>query len=921
MFNKYIHIRGARTHNLKNISVKIPLGKLTVITGVSGSGKSSLAIDTLYAEGERRYVESLSSYAKQFLERLQKPDIDSIDNLPPAIALEHKNSIKTSRSTVATFTEIHDYLRLIFSRIGKINCTFCERIVKKDGPSDIANFILNIKDAEVVLITFPINIIPSIKQEEYWSNLIASGFIRVMVKNKVYEISTDPPKYIDGVEKMYVIVDRLNTDLFLPDNWPLIKHRLISSIETAYRFGKGKCFIIYNKNFFPFSNELHCAWCDIKYQDQRPALFSFNHSYGACPQCRGFGDIIELDETLIVPDKRKTIKEGAIEPWNSPIYSYFKKEIEESAKIYNIPLDIPYEQIESDKKKIIWEGTDNFTGIKPFFEWVESKKYKVQMRVFYSKYRKYTRCPQCNGRRHRKEALLTKIGEKDISEVCSMTIPKVLKFFENLKLTNEELKISQILIQEIKGRLNYLIETGLDYITLDRQSKTLSGGETQKITLASALGSSLSNTLYVLDEPTIGLHPRDTYKLLSCLNNLCKIENTVVIVEHDRDCINHSDWIIDLGPEAGELGGKIIYEGEPEGIKSANSLTGKYLSFRKSVYINTKKRTPPGWLVIRGACENNLKNIDVKIPLGLFTSVTGVSGSGKSTLIDTCIYRNIARLKGIQTKDPGEIKSIEGKERISGVRFVDQSPISKTPRSTPVTYLKAFDGIRKIFASTNASKRKGLTEAHFSFNSQQGRCPKCKGTGFEIIDMVFLADVFVSCDFCQTTRYKQQVRDIRFKDKTIADILQMSVSEAIDFFKPYKNITNPLGVLSDIGMSYIRLGQPANSLSAGESQRLKLAKELLFSHKSDILYLFDEPTTGLHFNDIQKLLIALNRLVDEGNTVVVIEHNIDVISSSDWVIDLGPEGADKGGYIVAEGTPEQIAHCKNSYTGRYIHCP
>jgi len=938
---KSIIARGIRVHNLKNIDIEIPLRKLAVITGVSGSGKSSLAFDTLYAEGQRRYVESFSAYARQFLERVDKPDLDHIEGIPPAIAIEQKNPVKNRRSTVGTATEINDYLRLLFARIGKTYCTKCGEIVQNDTIFQITDCILSLPESTKFMVTFPLAISKKIPSDMQVSALRERGIIRILADNTIIDISSTPDVFdICKYKSVAGVVDRLVVG-------KKIKSRLTDSLETAYRLGSGYLSIIslrgeIKKNkkdtiikrtpsgkkaktisinnikwtAMSFSSHFRCNSCDIEYQTPTHHLFSFNNPLGACKKCQGFGHTIEIDMDLVVPDKTKTLNEGAIVVWNSPAYSGLLEELQEAAPAHNIPLDIPFNKLTKGQLALIDRGAEDFCGIGEFFELLEEKKYKMHVRVLLSKYRCYTLCSECNGTRLDPSAHNVKINQNNITDVCSLSIDEAYSFFEKIKLSKYEQEVGRLLLLEIKKRLGYMVKVGLEYLTLDRMTRTLSGGEAQRVNLTTSLGSSLVNTLYILDEPSIGLHPRDTKRLINILVRLRDIGNTVVVVEHDRDIIKSADYLIDIGPGAGKNGGNVVYAGDVEKISSRNgSLTGQYLKGKKHIELPlARRKITNNHIEITGATENNLKNIDVRFPLNVFTCVTGVSGSGKSTLIQDTLYGALKRSMGIYPGHVGNHKNLNLNGHIDDVIMVDQSPIGRTPRSNPITYVKVFDYIRKIFASTREARLHNYTQGSFSFNVKGGRCDYCEGCGYIKVDMQFLADVYVTCDQCHGKRFRKDVLEVYYNDKNIHEVLEMTVSEAMIFFsnrnkytlspemssslsKATSHIKKGLKYLEDTGLGYLRLGQPATTLSGGEAQRLKLATYMAKGKCEKVLFIFDEPTTGLHFDDIRKLLDCFQRLINNGHTVIVIEHNLEVLKCADHIIDLGPEGGKGGGYV------------------------
>lgn len=935
MNNEYIYIKGARVHNLKNIDVKIPRNKLVVITGLSGSGKSSLAFDTIYAEGQRRYVESLSSYARQFLELMDKPDVDFIEGLSPAIAIDQKAITHNPRSTVGTMTEIYDYLRLLFARIGIPHCPQCGKEIKKQTPQEIVDQILALPKESKIIILSPVitgrkgeykNLLEKIKKE---------GFVRVRIDKTIYtleeEIMIDKNKKHD----IDIVIDRI----ILKDD---IKNRLTESVELALKHSDGlvKIDLIDSNKEIIFSSRFACPTCGISLPEIEPRLFSFNSPFGACPTCQGLGFKMEVDPDLIIPDKDLSISQGAIKaPGYQSLDGFNYKIIESLSNYYNFDLDTPINEMDKNALNILLYGTHerfkvNYTGRDgrehQFYTYWEGiiptieRRYKEtesnEMKEFYKKFMRFLPCPDCGGKRLKKEALSVLINGKNIYEVTSMNILDCFNFFENIKLTETEKIISKQILKEIKARLKFLVEVGLSYLTLSRESRTLSGGEGQRIRLATQIGSGLTGVLYVLDEPTIGLHNKDTKKLLNSLKKLRDLGNTLIIVEHDETVIRESDYIIDMGPGAGENGGEIVFEGKYDDIlNSETSLTGNYLSRKLKIEIPDKRRKGNGkYFEIIGAKEHNLKNINVKIPLNTFTCITGVSGSGKSTLIYEILYKGLKEIFFKSGEKPGLFKEFKGIENIDKVVMVDQSPIGRTPRSNPATYINVFTPIRELFSKTKEARERGYTPGRFSFNVIGGRCEACEGAGVKRIEMQFLPDVYVTCEVCHGKRYNRETLEITWKGKNISDILNMTVNEAYEFFENIPTIKRKLSLLKDVGLGYIKLGQPAPTLSGGEAQRVKLSYELSKSFEGHILYLLDEPTTGLHFDDVKKLLNVLNRLVEKGHTVVIIEHHPDIIKSCDYIIDLGPEGGDDGGYIVAEGTPEEVANNKNSFTAELL---
>ncbi|MEW6456360.1 MAG: excinuclease ABC subunit UvrA [Acidobacteriota bacterium] len=896
--NKNIILRGVRVHNLKNINLDIPMNKLIIITGISGSGKSSLAFDTLYAEGQRRYIESLSAYARQFFEKIEKPDADLIDGISPAIAIQQKTASKNPRSTVATVTELWDYLRILFSRIGTIYCYKCERPVKKDSIDSIIEDIFSLSSGERLFIYFKWD------GEGGLNGLRKKGFHKFLKGNEIHSVDELEELIIDAE----ILVDRMILNREERD-------RLVDSVEIALNEGKGRCGIrtLMGKELF-FSDKYECKECKILYEELHPNLFSFNSPQGACPVCHGFGDIIELDEDKIIPDKSKSLEQGAIEPWTKPSSRYLYRELLSEAKKKGISIKTPFHQLSQTQKDFILNGDEDYYGVKGFFKWLEEKKYKIGVRVFLHKYRKYITCPSCDGSRLRSDALNVKISEKSIADIANYTVEEAYEFFRTLNLNEHQKKIAESPLEEIRKRLIFLLDVGLDYLTLNRMTFTLSGGEAQRISLASALSSSLVGTLFILDEPSVGLHARDNYRLINILNSLKKLGNTIVVVEHDMDIIKSGDYIIDLGPGAGENGGQVIYSGPLYEFKNIeNSITLKYLNKEKRLdLIKKRKFIPKDFLEIFCARKYNLKNISIKIPLRYFTCITGVSGSGKSTLMYEVIYR------GIKENKKECFDRIEGVDKIKNVVLVDQNPVGKSPRSIPLSYMKAMDYIRKIFSQTKESKINGFSPSHFSFNTPGGRCENCKGAGKIIIEMQFLSDVALICDECGGKRYKKEILEVKYKDKNIYDVLQMSVTEAMDFFSDFNDFVEKIRPLEEVGLGYIKLGQATSTFSGGESQRLKLAYYLGLAEERENIFLFDEPTTGLHLDDISKLIKCFSKLLEKENTIVVIEHNLDIIKLADWIIDLGPEGGKMGGYVIYQGQTENILNVNDSYTGQFL---
>jgi excinuclease ABC subunit A len=985
--NNKITIRGARTHNLKGIDVDIPHNALTVVSGVSGSGKSSLAFDTVYAEGQRRYVESLSAYARQFLERIEKPDVDFMDGLAPAIAIKQKNQTRNPRSTVATATEIFDYMRLLYARCGTVTCLHCGGIVRHDTVDEIVTRALKMTEGTRVYALFPIirreiklesmvgppgeapapaksiakraskavkevpivavNLTDALK--ERLGELRRRGYNRLWQlqtsgEGKIVEFST-PESLLEldfaaaETRPIYVLVDRLALSTE-------IRSRLVDAIETGYREAGEIVLRTMPREeteasaSLRFSSAFECSSCHRAYREPEPRLFSFNNPYGACPRCQGFGNTIDFDPNLIIPDRSKTLDEGAIDPWTKPKYRAFHGEMKKAAKAEGIPLDVPWFDLTDAQQRFIQDGRGSWLGVRGFFAELDRKKYKLHVRVFLSKYRGYASCPDCRGQRLRAEARAVLLNDKNICDVCSLTITEAQTFLDALTLSPSQQEIAGKVLEEVRQRVHFLQQVGLEYLTLDRLSSTLSGGESQRIQLATSLGSRLVGALYVLDEPSIGLHTRDTAKLITIMEELRDLGNTILVVEHDPDVIRAADHLLDLGPGAGELGGHLLAAGTVDEVKDdPASLTGRYLSGRAMIAV-PKLRREPGRekLVLRGARIHNLRGADLEVPLGLLCCVTGVSGSGKSTIVHQVLYR--ALMQSLGQADGAErdrqeashlYRELSGSQYLNDVVLVDQSPIGRTPRSNPVTYIKAFDAIRELFAAQPDARRKNLTAGSFSFNVPGGRCDVCEGDGTVTVEMQFLADVELPCEECNATRYKAAILDVKYKGKNIHEVLGMTVREALSYFAGHPKISDKLAVLDEVGLGYVRLGQSATTLSGGEAQRVKLAQHLAAARSgtpgirgdarraaSSILYILDEPTTGLHFEDVAKLLTAFQKLIEGGGSLLVIEHNLDVIKCADWVIDMGPEGGSGGGQVVATGTPEEIANVKASYTGQWL---
>lgn len=917
MLNKIV-IKKAATNNLKSIDVEIPHRAITVISGISGSGKSSLAFDTLYAEGQRRFVESMSAYTRQFLERMPRPDVESISGILSAVAIQQRSRIKNSRSTVGTLTEIYDYLRLVYGRIGVTLCKKCNQRVQRDNPQTIFQWLKkNWKQGDRIYITFPIqnsNVNFQAIIQEYQKK----GFARVFLKNTFQVEDIDQISFTNNLNifDLFIIADR-NILKFDEET----KARFIDSLETALSFGNGKILLANQSNgtIKRFSDQFECSDCEIIYKEPEPRLFSFNNPYGACPVCQGFGRTVDISEDLVIPDRSKSLRQGALHPFRTNSFTNIINEIFEAAIKSNISIDKPLSEFRPEEWDFLWNGNEHFWGLNAYFKYLEEKSYKVQNRVMLARYRGFTSCKACGGSRIRTSARQVFVAGKNIPELIKMPLNELFEFFDNLNLTEYEKKVVGQVIDYLKARLRLLIDIGLHYLTLERLSHTLSGGESQRIQLSNALGASLVGTLFVLDEPSIGLHPRDTQRLLNILFKLRDVGNTIVIVEHDPDIIRSADYLIDLGPGAGEYGGRVVFEGKVKDIKQAKeSITGQYLLGKKYINLEKKKHPVKGYIKVFKARQHNLKIDYLKIPIGQMVAITGVSGSGKSSLVHDVIAKALHNLtiKNEASTTAYEKVIIDG--NFDRVEIVDQNPIGKSSRSTLATFSKVFDLIREVFAQTSLAKQLGLKPGYFSFNVAGGRCEACQGEGYITIDMQFLPDVKLICEECKGTRYKKEVQNILYKDKSIIHVLDMTVDEAIDFFADEPKIVSKLQIYHDIGLNYIRLGQPSTTLSGGESQRIKLASYLDQPDSKDVIFIFDEPTTGLHLDDISKLLNCFNRLVESGNSIIVIEHNPYVIAFSDWVIDLGPEGGNEGGKVVAEATPENLVKIKNSHTGKAL---
>jgi excinuclease ABC subunit A len=924
----FIRIRGARVHNLKNISLAIPHNQLTVVTGVSGSGKSSLAFDTIYAEGQRRYVESLSAYARQFLERMEKPEVDDIDGIAPAVAIRQKNASRNPRSTVATSTECYDFLRLLWARVGQTFCPKCGTRVRKDTVDEVAARLMALPEGSRWYALFPCGEHASVEAlRDHLFDLRKKGFNRLFQAGRLFEFSTPESLLdIDFSQPVFVLVDRIAIG-------PDLHQRLVDTIEICYREAGEVIFeSAAGRDQLRFNEKFQCKTCLLEFAQPEPILFSFNSPIGACPRCQGFGNTIDFDMDRVIPDPSLSLDQGAVEPWTKPKARSWLGNFRKSAR-GKVRFGVPFADLNDDEREAV------YAFIRRFFGHLETKKYKLHVRVFLSRYRGYALCPECKGARLRQEALYVRVGGRSLADVVRMNIAGAQQFFDALHLSPEENAIADKILVEIRQRLKFLNDVGLDYLTLDRLASTLSGGEAQRIQLATCLGSRLVGACYVLDEPSIGLHSRDTGRLIRILEELRELGNTIVVVEHDADVMRAADHIVDLGPGAGERGGEIVFEGPLEKLVASGngSLTARYLRGELRVSVpgpgGTPRRAihPQRVLRISGARAHNLKNLQVEIPLGMMVAITGVSGSGKSTLVHDVLYRSLEAMHRVRESEPeidGEAeisaaspapcRKVEGAERISSTVMIDQSPIGRTPRSNPVTYIKAFDAIRALFASTREAGKRGYTAGHFSFNIPGGRCEVCQGDGTVTVEMQFLADVELVCEECKGTRYKSGILEIRYNGLNIHQALQLTVREAMDLFRATPRLVRKLKVLDDVGLGYLRLGQSATTLSGGEAQRVKLAAHLAMADCEGTLFIFDEPTTGLHFDDISKLLAAFQRLIENGGSLIVIEHNLDVIKAADWVIDLGPEGGARGGYVVAAGTPETIAKAEASYTGRYL---
>jgi len=908
-----LRIQGARQNNLKNISLEIPHDRLTVVTGVSGSGKSSLAFDTLFAEGQWRYIESLSTYARMFLDRVDRPDVDKIEQIRPAVALEQKNPVRTARSTVGTATEISDYLRLLFAKVGRVHCPSCGAPAASHSPESIVNALLAEHGGARAMITFRLAVPAGLPPAELWANLTRRGFARVRVGGDVLDLAALPPADLGEGASISVILDRVVLD-------PAQRGRITESVETALREGGGQLAVeVVGGPVREFNEDVRCSGCGVRLDRPQPLLFSFNHPLGACPECKGFGNVLKYDEALVVPDRTRSLAEGAVEPWTHPSGRWYQRELMKAARRRGLDTTTPWEKLPEDARELVYTGDRSFPGIQGFFEEVESYRYKLHVRVFLSRYRSQSVCRTCHGARLKPAALAVRVAGLNIAEFTALTIDSAARLLGDLGLSAWEQVVAREILRQLNAKLSFLLRVGLGYLTLSRQTRTLSGGEAQRINLANQLGSQLVGALYVLDEPSIGLHARDTARLAELCHELAEAGNTVVVVEHDREFIGAADHIVELGPGSGERGGEIVFNGpQAEFRRATHSLTARYVTGRESIPVPPFRRTGRRSLTLVGAHQHNLKHVTFRVPLHTLTAVSGVSGSGKSTLVHDTLYRAVARAFKTDFASPGAYDALIGIEYLKGVRLIDQEPIGRTPRSNPVTYVKAFDEIRKLFAALPRAKALGLDSGAFSFNVQGGRCESCQGDGFQKLEMYFFEDVYVSCQECEGRRYRPEVLGVKLRGRSISDVLQMTVDEAVDFFSAQTALARRLQTLAAVGLGYLRLGQAATTLSGGEAQRLKIAAELSARATGEMLYILDEPTTGLHLDDVKKLLGVLNRLVDAGNTVLVVEHHLDVIKAADHVIDLGPEGGEDGGEIVAEGPPETIAQTSGSYTGKFL---
>ena len=941
--SRNIQLRKVEVHNLKGIDLDLPRGKLIVFCGLSGSGKSSLAFDTLYAEGQRRYIESFSAYTRQFLERLEKPQAEKIEGLPPSIAVAAKNSSRSTRSTVGTVTEANDYLRLLFARIGRLFCHGCGREVLRDSPQSVADGLAKLPADRRFMIAVPHALDPGETLPERLVAMREDGFTRLLLRGRVVNLGQDfQPNDDDLAEKAFdVIIDRLKTG-------DSSTQRVRDSLETAFAAGDGRCVLYVEAGAtseadevaaalgghevsvdgaawrrIGYVNKLACAQCDLTYPEPEPRLFSFNSPLGACPECEGFGNVIDIDMELVVPDAQKSLREGAVAPWNSPAYEHELKELLALAKDYHLPVDVPFRKLTPEQLKLVVDGVPerNFGGLKGFFAWLEKKKYKMHIRVFLSRWRSYRECPSCKGARLRPDALAWRVGELNIAEILARKTSVAAAYLRDLKLSDYERAVGRTMLDQVQTRLGYLEQVGLGYLTLDRTIRTLSGGEMQRVTLTSTLGSGLVNMLYVLDEPSAGLHPQDTDRLVEAVKRLRDRGNSVVVVEHEEGMIRAADQVVEIGPGAGRNGGKVVFQGTPDVMQATvGNMTGDFLAGRRGASIPSLRRKPEhGWVRLTNAHGNNLKNITVEFPLNVLCVVTGVSGSGKSTLVQDTLYPALCRRMHIEAERPAPFDDVLGDGQLDDVVLVDQSPIGRSPRSNPVTYVKAFDEIRTVFAETPEAKTRNYTAGYFSFNVEGGRCERCEGDGFLEVDMQFLADVYMKCPECRGKRYRKEILDVKFRNASIADVLEMTIREAFVFFRGSAKVQARLKKLMDVGLDYLQLGQPANTLSGGESQRLKLAGYMAAARKGRALFILDEPTSGLHFADVVQLMDCFDALLAVGHSLIVVEHNMTIIKGADYIIDLGPGAADEGGKVVAKGSPEHVARVPESATGRVLN--
>jgi len=915
---EFIIIKGARVHNLKNLSVALPRNKFIVVTGLSGSGKSSLAFDTLYAEGQRMYVESLSSYARQFLGRMDKPEVDYIKGISPAIAIEQKVSIKNNRSTVGTSTEIYDYLKLLYARIGKTFSPVSGHQVKKNTISDVVDYIFSLEAGARVMILAPLQTHSDRSLTKELDLLLQKGYSRIYADGQVLFIEDLVAAGADDLQgRVFILVDRAVVQSDDED----LQFRISDSVQTAFYEGHGECHVLVGDQARVFSDKFELD--GMVFEEPNVNFFSFNNPYGACQRCEGFGTVLGIDEDLVIPDKSLSVYEGAIAPWRTEKQSEWQKPLIKNGIRFDYPIHRPFNELSEAEQQLLWTGNEYFDGLNAFFDHIQTQTHKIQYRVMLSRYRGRTTCPDCRGTRLRKDASYVKINNKSITDLLLLPVTGVLDFFQNLTLDEHETAVADRLAIEITNRLRYLVRVGLGYLTLNRLSSTLSGGESQRINLATSLGSALVGSMYILDEPSIGLHPRDAEQLIGVLRSLQKMGNTVIVVEHEEKMMEIADQIIDIGPEAGSGGGNLMFQGSyGDIVRTAQTYTGKYLSGKLEVPVPARRRSWRNAIEILGARENNLKNVNVKFPLEVMTVVTGVSGSGKSTLIKKILHPALTKVLGGHSDATGKFDKLQGDyTKVAHVEFVDQNPIGKSSRSNPVTYVKAYDNIRTLFADQPLAKARGFKPSHFSFNIEGGRCEVCQGEGQVKIEMQFMADIYLTCESCHGQKFKQDILDVKYKDKNIAEVLDMTIADSINFFKDQSKVAEKLKPLDDVGLGYIRLGQSSNTLSGGEAQRVKLASFLTkgaTAHSENILFIFDEPSTGLHFHDISKLLTAMNALIEKGNSVLIIEHNMDIVKCADWIIDMGPEGGINGGHLLFEGTPEDMVKLDDNYTAKYL---